>query len=167
MPMERLRENQQMFVPREESMSPGFRELNSADQFTEMSTLSSLTDSGHGWSIGSAGHYEELPDLCRYQSDHTWNRRNQLPYTINRSRGNNNNGHPYPNVDNNTFCNHDQTPLTVTGNTSDITGQSFSEPMTSAFISYSKPPLTAVPKVATLPKVPSLAQVPPLSTPQN
>eukprot|EP00106_Octopus_bimaculoides_P007395 XP_014774837.1 PREDICTED: uncharacterized protein LOC106872378 [Octopus bimaculoides] len=148
----------QMFVPREESMSPGFRELNSADQFTEMSTLSSLTDSGHGWSIGSAGHYEELPDLCRYQSDHTWNRRNQLPYTINRSRGNNNNGHPYPNVDNNTFCNHDQTPLTVTGNTSDITGQSFSEPMTSAFISYSKPPLTAVPKVATLPKVPSLAQ---------
>ncbi|CAI9732432.1 protocadherin beta-2-like isoform X2 [Octopus vulgaris] len=55
------RENNQMFVPREESMSPGYRDLNSADQFSEMSTLSSHTDSGHDWSVSNAGHYEELP----------------------------------------------------------------------------------------------------------
>ncbi|CAI9732430.1 putative protocadherin beta-18 isoform X1 [Octopus vulgaris] len=158
-----LKRPQQIFVPREESMSPGYRELNSVDQFHEMSTLSSQTDSGHGWSVGSAGHYEELPDLCRYQSDQTWNRRNQLQNTLNRSRGDNKYGyHHQPNVDNNTSCSIDQTPLTITGTTSNITGQHSTVPVKSQFTSDCKPSLPAVPKITTLPKVPSSPQVPPL-----
>eukprot|EP00106_Octopus_bimaculoides_P007430 XP_014774872.1 PREDICTED: uncharacterized protein LOC106872395 [Octopus bimaculoides] len=160
--------HQQIFVPREESMSPGYRELNSTDQFSEMSTLSSRTDRGHGWSVGSAGHYEELPDLCRYQSDRTWNRRNHPQHTLDRSRGDNNNGYHYqPNVDKNSSCHLDHIPLTIAGTTSNTTEQSSMVPMKSAFISNCKPPLPAVPKVTTLPKVPSIPQVPPLSTPQN
>ncbi|CAI9732435.1 putative protocadherin beta-18 [Octopus vulgaris] len=146
--------HQQMFVPREESMSPGYRELNSSDQFSEMSTLSSRTDRGHGWSVGSAGHYEELPDLCRYQSDHTWNRRNHPQHTLDRSRGDNNNGYPYqPNVDKNPSYHLDQIPLTTAGTTSNTTEPSSTVPMTSAFISNCKPLLPAVPKVTTLPKI--------------
>uniref|UniRef100_A0A0L8H8Q5 Uncharacterized protein n=1 Tax=Octopus bimaculoides TaxID=37653 RepID=A0A0L8H8Q5_OCTBM len=163
-----LRGHQEMFVPREESMSPGYRELNNTDQFSEMSTLSSRTDRGHGWIVGSAGHYEELPDLCRYQSDQTWNRRNQLSHTLNRSRGDNKYGYHYqPNVDNNTSCYPDQIPLTITRTTSNITEQPSLVPMTSEFTSNCKPPLPAVPKVTTLPMVPSLSQVSPLSTPHN
>uniref|UniRef100_A0A0L8H7G4 Uncharacterized protein n=1 Tax=Octopus bimaculoides TaxID=37653 RepID=A0A0L8H7G4_OCTBM len=163
-----LRGHPQMFLPREESMSPGYRELNNTDHFSEMSVLSSHTDCGHGWNVSSAGHYEELPDLCRYQSDQTWNRRNQLSHTLNRSRGDNNNGYRYqPNVDNNTPCYPDQIPLTITGTTSNITEQPSLVPMTSEFTSNCKPPLPAVPKVTTLPMVPSLSQVSPLSTPHN
>ncbi|XP_036365089.1 protocadherin beta-2-like [Octopus sinensis] len=158
-----LNRHEQIFIPREESMSPGYRELNNPDQFSEMSTLSSHTDSGHGWSVGSAGHYEELPDLCRYQSDQTWNRRNQLQNTLNRSRGDNKYGyHHHPNVDNNTSCSIDQTPLTITGTTSNITGQHSTVPVKSQFTSDCKPSLPAVPKITTLPKVPSSPQVPPL-----
>ncbi|XP_036365150.1 protocadherin beta-13-like [Octopus sinensis] len=160
--------HQQIFVPREESMSPGYRELNSSDQFSEMSTLSSRTDRGHGWSVGSAGHYEELPDLCRYQSDYTWNRRNHPQHTLDRSRGDNNNGYPYqPNVDKSPSYHLDQITFTTAGTTSNTTEQSPTVPMTSAFISNCKPLLPAVPKVTTLPKVPSIPQVPPLSAPQN
>uniref|UniRef100_A0A0L8FTE7 Cadherin domain-containing protein n=1 Tax=Octopus bimaculoides TaxID=37653 RepID=A0A0L8FTE7_OCTBM len=153
---------QQMFIPREESISPGYRELNYTDQFSEMSTLSSHSDSGHGWSVGSAGHYEELPDLCRYQYDRTWNRRNpNFSNTFNRSSGDNHNGYHYqPNVDINTSCDHDQIPFTVTGTTSDVSEQPSTVPMTSDFSSDCKPPLPAVPKVTTLPKVPSILQVP-------
>ncbi|XP_036365086.1 uncharacterized protein LOC115218964 [Octopus sinensis] len=157
-----LNRPEQMFIPREESMSPGYSELNNPDQFSEMSTLSSHTDSGHGWSVGSAGHYEELPDLCRYQSDQTWNRRNQLQNTLNRSRGDNKYGyHHHPNVDNNTSCSIDQTPLTITGTTSNITEQHSTVPVKSQFTSDCKPSLPAVPKITTLPKVPSSPQVPP------
>uniref|UniRef100_A0A0L8H8R3 Cadherin domain-containing protein n=1 Tax=Octopus bimaculoides TaxID=37653 RepID=A0A0L8H8R3_OCTBM len=156
-----LKRPQQIFVPREESMSPGYRELNSSDQFSEMSTLSSHTDSGHGWSVGSAGHYEELPDLCRYQSDHTWNRRNQLQDTLNRSRGDNKYGyHHQPNIDNTSFSN-DQIPLSITGTASNTTEQHSTVPVKSQFTSDCKPSLPAVPKITTLPKVPSSPQVPP------
>eukprot|EP00106_Octopus_bimaculoides_P019627 XP_014787069.1 PREDICTED: uncharacterized protein LOC106881261 [Octopus bimaculoides] len=151
-----LNRPQQMFIPREESMSPGYRELNNPDQFSEMSTLSSYTDSGHGWSVGSAGHYEELSDLCRYESDHTWNRRNQLQNTLNRSRGDNKYGyHHQPNIDNTSFSN-DQIPLSITG-----TAQHSTVPVKSQFTSDCKPSLPAVPKITTLPKVPSSPQVPP------
>ncbi|XP_029644856.1 protocadherin beta-15-like [Octopus sinensis] len=166
-----LRRHQQMFVPREESMSPGYRELSSADETSEMSILSSHTDSSHGWSVGSAGHYETLPDLCRYQIEHTWNRRKQLPHTLDRSRGDNNNQYPgytyQPNIDSNTVCHPDQIPLNITGTTSNITEYPSTTPMTSVFTSNNKPPLPAVPKVTTLPKVPSVLQVPVLSTPNN
>ncbi|CAI9732426.1 putative protocadherin beta-18 [Octopus vulgaris] len=152
---------QLMFIPREESIPPGYRELNGADQFSEMSTLSSHTDSGHGWSVGSAGHYEELPDLCRYQCDRTWNRRNpNFSNTLNRSRGDNHNGYHYqPNVDINTSCDHDQIPFTVTGTTSDISEQPSTVPMTSDFSSDCKPPLPPVPKVTTLPKNTQIEQL--------
>ncbi|CAI9732424.1 protocadherin beta-15-like [Octopus vulgaris] len=166
-----LRRHQQMFVPREESMSPGYRELSSADETSEMSILSSHTDSSHGWSVGSAGHYETLPDLCRYQIEHTWNGRKQLPHTLDRSRGDNNNQHPgytyQPNLDTNTVCHPDQIPLNITGTTSKITEHPSTTPMTSYFTSDNKPPLPAVPKVTTLPKVPSALQVPVLATPNN
>uniref|UniRef100_A0A0L8H7U2 Cadherin domain-containing protein n=1 Tax=Octopus bimaculoides TaxID=37653 RepID=A0A0L8H7U2_OCTBM len=162
-----LRPHAQMFVSREESMSPGYRELNGTDRFSERSTLSSHIDSGHRWSVGSAGHYEELPDLRHYQSDHTWNRRNQTPNTLNRSRGDNNGYQYQPNVDTNTFSYHDQIPLNITGNASDITDQPSSMPMTSQFTSNCQPPLPAVPKVTTLPKVHSISQVPPPSSVQN
>uniref|UniRef100_A0A0L8H788 Uncharacterized protein n=1 Tax=Octopus bimaculoides TaxID=37653 RepID=A0A0L8H788_OCTBM len=145
------RENNQMFVPREESMSPGYRELNSIDQFSEMSTLSSHTDSGRDWSVCNAGHYEELPDLCRYQSELTWNRRNELPPTLNRSKGDNNNRYYPHNVDINTSYYPDQMPLTTANTTLNLTEQPVSVPMTSQFTSHSKPPSPDVPKVTTLP----------------
>ncbi|XP_052829025.1 protocadherin beta-3-like [Octopus bimaculoides] len=159
---------EQIFTPREESMSPGYRELNSTDQFSEMLTLSSHTDSSQGWNVGSTGHYEELPDLCRYQSDLTWSRRNRLPHTLDRSRGDNNNGYKYQSyIDSNTSCYPDHVPLTISSTTSNITEQPSIAPMTSQFTSDCKPPLPAVPKVTTLPKVPSVPQVPILSTLNN
>ncbi|XP_036355490.1 uncharacterized protein LOC118761562 [Octopus sinensis] len=154
--------HQQVFVPREESMYPGYRELNSADQFSEMSTLSSHNDSGHGWSVGSAGHYEELPDLCRYQSDLTWIRRNRLPHTLNRSKGDNN-GYPFqPDADMDSSYN--QIPLTIIGTTSNIAKHPSTVARTNDFTSSSKVPLSAVPKVKTLPRVPP---VPPVTTLNN
>ncbi|CAI9732431.1 protocadherin beta-2-like isoform X1 [Octopus vulgaris] len=146
----------QIFVPREESMSPNYKELNSTNPFSGMSTLSSTTDCGHGWSVSNAGHYEELSDLCRYQSDRTWNTRNQLPHTLNRSRGDNNGCNSEPNVDVNTSCCPDQIPLTITGTTSNIIEQPPSVAMAICI-----PPLPSVPKVTTLPKVPSIHQAPP------
>ncbi|XP_036365153.1 uncharacterized protein LOC118766060 [Octopus sinensis] len=114
-----------------------------------MSTLSSTTDCGHGWSVSNAGHYEDLSDLCRYQGDCTWNTRNQLPHTLNRSRGDNNGCNSEPNVDMNTSCCPDQIPLTITGTTSNIIEQPPSVAMAICI-----PPLPSVPKVTTLPKVP-------------
>lgn len=50
----------QMFVPKE-NMTPSYEALNNTHQLRDMSTLSSRNDNGHGWSVGSAGSYEELP----------------------------------------------------------------------------------------------------------
>ncbi|GAB1604428.1 protocadherin beta-15-like [Argonauta hians] len=155
-------QKEQMFVPREETMSPGYRELNTSDPLSEMSTLSSHTDSGHGWSVGSAGHYEKLPDLCRYQGDSTWNRRNPYPHTGNIPRDDINHGyHHQPNVDMNTSCYPDSKPFIMNDTTSNTT--EYPPPtvaMTSTCSSNSNPPLPSVPMVTTVPKVPSVPQVP-------
>lgn len=97
-------------------------------------------------------------DLCRYQSDHTWNRRNQLPHTLNRSRGDNTGYNSEPKVDVNTSCYPDQIPLTMTGITSNIIDQPPSVAMASDFTSLRKQAPPSVPNM-TLPKVPSLHHV--------
>ncbi|GAB1604429.1 protocadherin beta-15-like [Argonauta hians] len=154
-------QKEQMFVPREETMSPGYRELNTSDPLSEMSTLSSHTDSGHGWSVANAGHYEELPDLCRYQGDRTWNRRNPYPHTGNIPREDINHGYHYqPNVDMNTSCYPDPKPFIMNDTTSNTT--EYPPPtvaMTGSCSSNSNPPLPSVPMVTTVAKVPSVPQV--------
>ncbi|GAB1604424.1 protocadherin beta-16-like [Argonauta hians] len=143
-----LRCDQQIFVPREETISPGYGELNFDDQFSKMSTLSSHT--GHSWSIGSAGHYEELPDLCKYQSDQTWKRRNQQ--TINRSKGDNYNGyHHQATVDMKTSCPPDTIPFII---------NKHSSPTIAMTSNFSYPPLPEAPVVKTLHKETSQPEVP-------
>ncbi|GAB1604426.1 hypothetical protein Ahia01_000724000 [Argonauta hians] len=145
-----------MFIPREETKCPGYRELNTTDPFNEMSTLSSHTDSGHGRSVDSAGYYEELPDLCRYPSDMTWKRRNQQ--MINRSRERDHDSYQYqPKVDVNTFCHSEPIPVIITGTKSNIIEHPLpTEAMTSKLSLNYKPLL---PTVSTLPKIHSLSEV--------
>lgn len=105
--------------------------------------------------------YKILPfsDVCLYQSDHTWNRRNQLQHTLNRSRGDNKDEYPrQPHVDDNNSRSYDQIPFNVAGTTSNITEQHSTIPWKSHFTSDCKPSLPAVPQIT---KPPSLPHVPP------
>ncbi|GAB1604427.1 hypothetical protein Ahia01_000724100 [Argonauta hians] len=138
-----------MFIPKEETMSPDCGELNTSDPFCEMSTQSSHSDSGHGSCVGSAGHYEKLPDLCRYQSDGTWNKRNEQ--TINRSRGDNYDSYHYhPDGDVSTCYPTDPTRFIINDTTLNM--PEYPPPhvaMTANCSSNCKPPLPSVSTVTT------------------
>ncbi|GAB1604422.1 hypothetical protein Ahia01_000723600 [Argonauta hians] len=145
-----------MIVPREETMSLGYRELNISDPLSEITTISSPNDSGHGWSVGSAGHYEKLPDLCRYETDQTWKQCNQQ--MINKPRGDNYDSyHWQPDVDINTSCHSDPMAFIINCTSSKITD--YPQPnvaMTNSCNSIGKPvALPCVPVERTLPKIPS------------
>ncbi|CAI9732402.1 protocadherin beta-15-like isoform X1 [Octopus vulgaris] len=59
----------------------------SPDRFSEMSTMSSVTDSGHGCSEASTAHYETLPGLKTYIQEQMYARSNKsLPYSISRAK---------------------------------------------------------------------------------
>ncbi|CAI9732425.1 putative protocadherin beta-18 [Octopus vulgaris] len=172
-----LRRHQQMFVPRE-NMSPSYSGLNNTHQFSDMSTLSSCNDNGHGWSVSSAGQFVEMPDKYCNQSDHT--QRNLLPYTLKRSSGGNNKGYPYqPDIGINTSSFPKQIPLTITGTTSNQTEPLYEIPVTSQFASDCKSSLPTVPEIpvtsqftsdceSSFPTVPKVTTLPNrLSIPEN
>ncbi|GAB1604421.1 uncharacterized protein LOC115218750, partial [Argonauta hians] len=150
------------FVPREESKSLVYKELNTTDQFKEKPASPSLNDRGHGWSGGCHGYYEELPDVCHYPSDQTWNRRN--PYMLNISRGDNY-GEPLhePNVDINTSYQSDPMHLTVTGTTYSMIEKPPSVPIREHSIANCTPPLRSASRVTTRPNIHS-PKVPPHSS---
>ncbi|GAB1604330.1 protocadherin beta-2-like [Argonauta hians] len=59
----------------------------SPDRFSEMSTISSVTDSGHGCSDAGTAHYETLPGLKSYLQEQMYARSNKsLPYSISRGK---------------------------------------------------------------------------------
>ncbi|XP_014773888.1 uncharacterized protein LOC106871762 [Octopus bimaculoides] len=62
----------------------------SPDRFSEMSTMSSVTDSGHGCSEASTAHYETLPGLKSSLQENTPNTgRKSLPQTMSKPKGTN------------------------------------------------------------------------------
>ncbi|GAB1604329.1 protocadherin beta-16-like isoform X1 [Argonauta hians] len=60
----------------------------SPDRFSEMSTMSSVTDSGHGCSDSGTAHYETLPGLksCLQENTPTTGRKS-LPQTMSKPKG--------------------------------------------------------------------------------
>ncbi|CAI9732389.1 putative protocadherin beta-18 [Octopus vulgaris] len=127
--------------------------LRPMDHFNEMSTMSSLSDSGQGWSEASTTHYEILPGTKSCQTELVPKTiKKSTPLTLNRPKNlsstTSGNLQKTANVNQNTTCNDviDLKSTRVTSASPSLLPQPWNLPMRNSFTSYAKP-LPAVPKV--------------------
>ncbi|XP_014786627.2 uncharacterized protein LOC106880961 [Octopus bimaculoides] len=119
----------------------------SPDRFSEMSTMSSVTDSGHGCSEASTAHYETLPGLKSLQEQTPSTGRKSLSQTLIKPKGTNPRSSYQPNP---SLFTHGNNIINLKSTQADNTkpkllqAQPWNLPTRNSFTSYTKP----------LPKVP-------------